>query len=60
MDSKGDFAKSSFANQFYELVKVQGRRRELVVLLDILLDVLDQLVSFLEDGVVYFGDWLVT
>ena len=48
----------TLADELDELVEVEGGWRQLVVLLDVLLDVLDQLVSLLEDRVVDLGRWL--
>ena len=56
--AKGDLAKGTFANEFYEFVKVERGWRQLIVFLDVLLDVLDQVVALLKDGVVHFGRWL--
>lgn len=45
--SQRDLAKGSFSNELHELVEVESRGRQLVVLLDVLLDVLDQVVALL-------------
>lgn len=53
VDSQGDLAECSFSYELHEFVEIQCGRRQLVVLLDVLLDVLDQVVALLQDGVVY-------
>lgn len=55
MDTQSDFSEGSFANKFDEFVKVQSCWWKLIILLDILFNVLDQLVPFLKNGVVYLG-----
>lgn len=55
---QGHLTEGTLADELDELVEVEGGRRQLVVLLDVLLDVLDQLVALLEDGVVDLGRWL--
>lgn len=45
--SQRDLAKGSLSNQLHELVEVESRGWQLVVLLDVLLDVLDQVVALL-------------
>lgn len=55
VDAEGDLAEGSFSNQLYELVEIQCCRRQLVVLLDVLLDVLNQVVSLLQDSIVHLG-----
>jgi hypothetical protein len=55
---QSNLTEGTLADELDELVEVEGGRRQLVVLLDVLLDVLDQLVTLLEDGVVDLGRWL--
>ena len=41
MDTQGNLTKGTLANQFHKLVEVQCCRRQLVILLDVLFNVLD-------------------
>lgn len=52
--SEGDLAEGSFSNQLHEFVEVQSRRRQLVVLLDVRLDIFNEIVAFLENRIIYF------
>jgi hypothetical protein len=58
MDTKGYLTKSTLSNQFYKLVEVQCCRRQLIILLNVLFNVLNQLVSLLKDRVIHFCRWL--
>ena len=49
VNSKGNFSKGPLSYQFDELVEVQSGRRDLLVLLDILLDILYQLLPILQN-----------
>lgn len=55
VNAQGDLSESSFADELHELVEVECGGRQLVLLLNVLLDVLDQVVSFLENCVVHLG-----
>ena len=52
--SESYLAEGSFSYQLHELVEVQGCRRQLIVLLDVRLDVLDEIIAFLENRIIYF------
>lgn len=56
--AEGHLAEGSLADQLHELVEVQGRRWQLVILLNVLFDVLYQVVAFLQDRIVHLGRWL--
>ena len=58
MHSEGHLTEGTFANQFHKFVEVQCCRRQLVILLNVLFNVLYQLVPFLEDSVIDFCGWL--
>ena len=58
MNTKGYLTKSTLANKFYKFVEVQCCRRQLIILLDVLFNVLNQLVSLLKDRVIDFCRWL--
>ena len=55
--SESYLSEGSFSDQLHELVEVEGRGRQLVVLLDVRLDVLDEVVAFLENRVIYLCGW---
>lgn len=52
--AKGYFAESALAYQFDELVKLKGRRWQLIILRDVILDIGDELVSLVKDTVLNF------
>ena len=54
VDPESNFAKGSFSNELDEFVEVQSCRRQLIVLFYILLNVLDQVVPFLQNSIIYF------
>ena len=58
MDTKGYLTKSTLTDKFHKLVEVQCCRRQLIILLDVLFNVLNQLVSLLKDRVIHFCRWL--
>lgn len=55
--TKCDFSKGSLTDKFNEFVEIESCGRQFVVLLDVLLDVFYQVVSLLQDRVVYLGRW---
>lgn len=57
MDSQSYFAKCSFSDQFHKFVEVECCWWELIVFLDVLFNIFDELISFLQDGVVDSGSW---
>lgn len=57
VDAESDFAEGTFSNQFHKFVEVESCWWQLIVLLDVLLDILDELISFLQDGVVDSCSW---
>jgi hypothetical protein len=59
VNSKRYLTKSTLADELHKLVEIESRRREFVVLFDVLLYVLYQLVSFLQNGVVHSGCWFL-
>lgn len=58
MYTKGDLTKGTLSYQFHKLVEVQGRRRQLVVLFNVLLNVFYEVVTLLDDCVVDLGGGL--
>ena len=58
MDSKGNLSESTLSDQFHKLVEVQCCRRQLIILLDVLFNVLYQLVTLLQNRVIDFCGWL--
>ena len=58
VDTQCYLSKGALTDEFDKLIEIQGGWRQFIVLLDILFDVLDQLVTFLQDGIVHFGRWL--
>lgn len=55
MNTEGDLTKGPLPNQFHEFVVFEGGRRQLIMLLNVGLYELYQPVSFLKNGVIYFG-----
>lgn len=47
--AEGHFAKGALAYELDKLVELESSRRKLIVLRDVILDVADQLISFLQE-----------